>query len=162
MSAVDGEILETTAAQSTISAHLADEFAPAFPQQLEDLDVSAGFLADLALKSVSLEAESTTGGVAARLHLGILVTERLLLRLVQERLIETKGLVGPYNHRYGMLDHGWGKVDRLMSQSSYVVDAEKASHSTAGRRSVTREDAESVVAPSSNPDKRKPAGAFAG
>src|SRR5437879_13622286 len=59
----------------------ADWFVPAFPEKLEDLDVNPAFLADLALKTVPLEAECTTATIAARLRLGLLITEALLQRL---------------------------------------------------------------------------------
>lgn len=56
----------------------ADEFAPPFPGTLEELDVSTGFLADLALKAVSLGAEATTAGVAGRWRVVGLASQRLL------------------------------------------------------------------------------------
>ncbi|MCG3147729.1 MAG: hypothetical protein PCFJNLEI_01170 [Verrucomicrobiae bacterium] len=97
-----------------------DEFTPSFVETLDELDVSPEFLADLALKTVSREAESTTRSVATRLRLGIMVTDALLDRLVNEKFIEKKGVVGLHNYRFGMLERGWTKVDRLLAQSSYV------------------------------------------
>jgi predicted ATPase with chaperone activity len=123
MNAIDSEVQTIQTEEISLQSRPADEWTPSFPQRLEDLDVSSVFLADLALKAVSVEAESTTVSVAQRLHLGIFIVEQLLQRLVQEKLIEAKGRAGLYNHRYAMLDHGWAKVDRLMNQSTYVGPA---------------------------------------
>jgi MoxR-like ATPase len=101
----------------------ADWFVPPFPEKLEDLDVNPGFLADLALKTVPLDAECSTATIAARLHLGLLITEALLQRLCHEKFIEIKGIVGLHNHRYAMLDHGWRELQRLTSFCSYAGPA---------------------------------------
>ena len=101
----------------------ADWFVPPFPEKPEDLDVSPGFLGDLALKTMPLDAECTTATIAARLCLGMLITEALLQRLCQEKLIEVKGMVGLHNHRYAMLDHGWKELQRLTSFCSYAGPA---------------------------------------
>jgi hypothetical protein len=96
---------------------------PPFCERLEDIDVSPGFLADMALKAVSLEPECTTVSVANRLRLGIMVTDALLERLYREKFVEKKGVVGLHNHRYQMLDRGWVEVTRLMNTCSYVGPA---------------------------------------
>jgi predicted ATPase with chaperone activity len=102
----------------------ADPFAPVFPQRLEDLDVSPSFLADLALKTVSVEPDCTTSSIAAKMHLGLIITDALLSRLHADKLIERKGVaVGLHNHHYAMLDRGWAEVKRLMEQSSYIGPA---------------------------------------
>ena len=101
----------------------ADWFVPPFPERLEDLDVGAGFLADLALKTVPLDSDCTTASVANRMRLGMLITEALLQRLTHEKFIEIKGMVGLHNHRYAMLDHGWDALRRLMSFCSYAGPA---------------------------------------
>src|SRR5512139_2139615 len=49
----------------------ASKFIPHVPDKEEDLDVSQSFLAELALKAVSLDSDSTTRTVAHRLRLGI-------------------------------------------------------------------------------------------
>ena len=123
MNAIDSEVQAVQVEDTPLQSRPADEWMPPYPQRLEELDVSPAFLADLVLKAVSVEAKSTTASVAQRLHLGVLITEQLLQRLVQEKLIEATGLVGLYSHRYAMLDHGWAKVDRLMNQSTYVGPA---------------------------------------
>ena len=45
-----------------------DAFVPRFPQKVEELDVSAAFLADLTLKAVALDADCTTASVASRIR----------------------------------------------------------------------------------------------
>lgn len=98
-------------------------FVPPFLHKLEELDVSQGFLADLALKAVSLDSDCTTGSVAERLHLGKVVTDPLLDRLYQEKLVDKTGKVGLNNHRYAMTERGWGRVGQLMSLCSYIGPA---------------------------------------
>lgn len=101
----------------------ADWFVPSFPDGLEDLDVSSGFLADLALKTVPLDSDCTTATIASRLRLGMMITEALLQRLCHDKFIEVKGMVGLHNHRYSMLDHGWLELRRLTSFCSYAGPA---------------------------------------
>jgi MoxR-like ATPase len=101
----------------------ADWFVPPFPEKLEDLDVSPGFLADLALKTVPLDPDCSTTTIAARMHLGIMITEALLQRLCHDKFVEIKGVVGLHNHRYAMLDHGWQELQRLTSFCSYAGPA---------------------------------------
>ena len=101
-----------------------DHFAPAFPQRLEDLDVSPAFLAELALKTVSVEPDCSTTSIAARMHLGLVITDALLARLHTDKFIERKGVAaGLHSHYYAMLDRGWNEVKRLMEQNSYVGPA---------------------------------------
>ena len=101
----------------------ADWFVPPFPEKLEDLDINPGFLADLALKTVPLDSDCTTISIAKRLHLGMMITESILQRLVHDKFIEIKGMVGLHNHLYGMLDHGWEELRQLMSFCSYAGPA---------------------------------------
>jgi predicted ATPase with chaperone activity len=108
--------------QST-TTHVAEYVPPPLPERLEDLDVSPGFLADLALKIVSSQGENTTASVSARLGLGMVITEALLQRLVQEKLIEVTGMVSLSNHSYAMLERGWEKVEYLMRLSNYIGGA---------------------------------------
>ena len=107
-----------TKSEVVIPLDVADEFTPPFLQTLEDLGVGPGFLADLALKTVSLDADCTTARVAQRLRAGVSLTNKLLEQLVEEKLIEKKGMVNLCNYRYGILERGWAKVDRLMDECS--------------------------------------------
>ena len=94
-------------------------FVPPFPRKMSDLGLHLHFLADLALKAVSLEADATTARVAERLHLGILITDQILEQLCRDHLVEKRGVVGPHNHRFNMLDRGWETVARLLKANSY-------------------------------------------
>ncbi len=98
-------------------------FAPTFPLTLEELDVSPDFLTELALKTVSMEPDCTTVRIAERLCLGQVITDQLLERLYNDKLIEKKGAVSLRNNRYGMTERGWGRVEQLMALSSYVGPA---------------------------------------
>jgi hypothetical protein len=97
-----------------------DAFTPPFPHKLDDLDVSIGLLSDLTLKTASLDPDCTTANVAQRLRLGKVVTDLLLHRLYEEKLVDKKGTVGLHNHRYTMTERGWMHVTQLMSLSSYI------------------------------------------
>jgi len=106
-----------------LSATQRDLFVPPFPRKFDELGMHPNFLGELALKVVSVEAEATTATVANRLHLGILITDQILERLGREHVIEKRGVVGPHNHRFAMLDRGWETVARLMRSNSYIGPA---------------------------------------
>jgi predicted ATPase with chaperone activity len=97
--------------------------APRFAATLDDLDVSAAFLADLALKTASLEAEPTTSSVARSLQLGMFVTDLLMDRLYNEKLVEKKGTVGLHNHRFQLTDRGWNRLSQSLEICGYVGPA---------------------------------------
>lgn len=107
----------------SLLATAADTFVPPFRQKLEDLDVNRSFLTDLALKAVSLDMDCTTSAIAEKLRLGMVATEALLQDLYHEKLIEMKGVVGLQNHRYGMLENGWVRHNRIMGVCSYIGPA---------------------------------------
>ncbi len=98
-------------------------FFPRFPEAPEQLDLNPSFLTDLALKTLSVDAECTTSSVAERLRLGVLITETVLQRLYRESLIEMKGSVGLQNHRYALLERGWLRLSQVMSLCSYIGPA---------------------------------------
>jgi predicted ATPase with chaperone activity len=101
-----------------------DPFTPLFPQRLDDLDVAPAFLTDLALKTMSIEPECSTGSIALRMHLGLVITDALLGRLHKDKFIERKGVAsGLHNHHYAMLERGWVEVKRLLEQCSYIGPA---------------------------------------
>jgi hypothetical protein len=128
-------------------------FTPPFPRTLTDLGLHLNFLADLALKAVSLEADPTTARVAERLHLGILITDQILEHLCRDHVIEKRGVVGPHNHRFHMLDRGWEQVARLLKANSYCGPtpvplesyAEMISQQVRSRPTVTRHALEQAM-----------------
>lgn len=100
-----------------------EALGPPIPEELDETGVAQAFLSDLALKHVAMLPEPTTATVAERLHLPRALTEELLYQLYREKLIEMRlqNTVGAT--RYAMLDHGWERVTRLLSQSSYIGPA---------------------------------------
>lgn len=100
-----------------------EQFAPPFPDQLDELDIGEGVLLDLTLKTASLEPDFTTASVAERLRLGMVITDLLLDKLYRDKFIEKKGAIGLHNYRYGVLERGWQRVGQLMSLCSYVGPA---------------------------------------
>jgi len=99
------------------------DFLPKFPETPAQLDLNLSFVTDLALKTLSIDADGTTTSVAERMHLGVMITEEALQRLYREKLIETKGSIGLHGHRYAMLERGWQRVFQLMNVCSYTGPA---------------------------------------
>lgn len=130
-----------------------DAFRPSFPHRLEELDVSLTFLADLALKALSLEPTSTSSEIAERLRLGLTATDQILQRLNRDKLVEIKGVVGTHNHRYGMLERGWAEVARVTTVNSYIGPApvslnaytERITSQIRGRLPATRTSLEAAM-----------------
>ena len=102
---------------------LAGQFNPRFPETPDQLDLNLGFLTDLALKTLSTDANATTASIGDRLKLGLVITDTVLQRLYRENLIEMKGSIAMHNHRYAMLERGWARVFQLMGICSYVGPA---------------------------------------
>lgn len=96
---------------------------PQVPGAIEETGLDFTFLADLALKTVSVDANGTTDRVADRIKLPIAVTEQLLQHLYREQFIEILGRVGFHSHRYAMLGRGWERIHRLFEMSGYVGPA---------------------------------------
>jgi predicted ATPase with chaperone activity len=96
---------------------------PQIPETIAETGLDFSFLADLTLKSVSVDVNCTTDRIADRIKLPITVAEQLLQHLYHEKLIEIRGLVGFHSHRYAMLDRGWDRVRRLFDMSGYVGPA---------------------------------------
>ena len=100
-----------------------DLFVPPFPQKLEDLGVHPNFLADLALKALTLENDGTSASIGQRLALPTLLADLIVQRLYQEKLIEIRGVVAPHNHRVALLDRGWETVLRVLKTNRYTGPA---------------------------------------
>ena len=94
-----------------------------FPETPEQLDLNLGFVGDLALKTLSADAQGTTASVSERMKLGLVITDTVLQRLYRENLIEMKGSIALHNNRYAMLERGWARVFQLMNICSYVGPA---------------------------------------
>ena len=110
--------------QTTILSRAEIEtMGPPVPEELADTGVAEGFLCDLALKHVGLLPEPTTTAVAEQIHLPRMLTEDILQKLYREKLIEVKVQQTEGFTRYGMLDHGWDRLARLLSISGYTGPA---------------------------------------
>jgi hypothetical protein len=96
---------------------------PPVPLTVENTDLNAAFLADLTLKTVYADTDCTTDRVAGRLRLPPSVTETLLLDLYREKFIEIRGKAAGNGHRYGMLERGWQRAQRLLEVSGYIGPA---------------------------------------
>jgi predicted ATPase with chaperone activity len=101
----------------------APDYIPPVPLTVENTQLDFGFLADLALKTVYADANSTTERAAEKLKLSMPVTEELLQHLYHEKFIEIRGLVGFGNNRYGMLDRGWQRAQQLLDMNGYIGPA---------------------------------------
>ena len=98
-------------------------FIPIPPKTLEETQLDFGFLADLALKTVYGDANCTTARAAEKLCLSTPMVESLLQHLYKEKLIEIRGQIGYLNNRYGMLDRGWQRANRLLDLNGYIGPA---------------------------------------
>ena len=100
-----------------------ENFIPIPPKTLEETQLDFGFLADLALKTVYADANCTTARAAEKLCLSTPMVELLLQHLYKEKLIEIRGQIGYLNNRYGMLDRGWQRANRLLDLNGYIGPA---------------------------------------
>ncbi len=99
------------------------EIIPPLPLKVENTQLDFGFLADLTLKTVYADTNCTTERAAQKLKLSMPVTEDLLQHLYREKFIEIRGLVSFGNNRYGMLDRGWQRAQRLLDMNGYIGPA---------------------------------------
>jgi len=99
-----------------------DDFTPVPPSTLEETQLDFNFLADLALKAVYADADSTTVRMSEKLCLPVQLAEMLLQHLYKEKLIEIRSQRGIVT-RYAMLDRGWERVNRLLELNGYIGPA---------------------------------------
>jgi len=69
-------------------------FAPAPPQNLEDLGVSQALVLDLMLRRLLLEGYCTLASLSEKLKLSIAVVDIVFRHMRQQQLIEVKGMIG--------------------------------------------------------------------
>ena len=107
--------------QTTILSRVEVEtMGPPVPEELADTGIAEGFLCDLALKHVAMLPEPTTSAVAERMHLPRTLTEDALQKLYREKLIEVRLQTSIGSTRYAMLDHGWDRLNRVLSICAYT------------------------------------------
>lgn len=99
------------------------DFIPKVPLTAAETGLDFGFLADLALKTVYTDANATTERIAERLKVPVPVAEELLQHLYREKFVEIRGLISYGNNRYGMLDRGWQRAQRLLDMNGYIGPA---------------------------------------
>jgi len=110
--------------QTTILSRVEVEtMGPPVPEELADTGIAEGFLCDLALKHVAMLPEPTTSAVAERMHLPRTLTEDALQKLYREKLIEVRLQTSIGSTRYAMLDHGWDRLNRVLSICAYTGPA---------------------------------------
>ena len=114
--------MSTTVTSAPPQSGEASKVVPPVPLTVEDTGLDPAFLADLTLKTVYADTDCATDRVAERLRLPLAVTETLLLHLYREKFIEIRGKTRS-GHRYGMLDRGWQRADRLLEVSGYIGPA---------------------------------------
>jgi predicted ATPase with chaperone activity len=90
------------------------------PLKADNTQLDFGFLADLALKTVYADANSTTERAAEKMKLAMPVAEELLQHLYREKFVEIRGLISFGNHRYGLLDRGWQRAQQLLQMNGYI------------------------------------------
>ncbi len=105
-----------------------ESMGPPVPEELADTGIAEGFLCDLALKHVAMMPEPTTMAVAERLCLPRTLAEDILQKLYREKLIEVKVQTSVGSTRYAMLDHGWDRVQRLVTVCGYTGPAPVSLH----------------------------------
>ena len=105
-----------------------ESMGPPVPEELADTGIAEGFLCDLALKHVAMMPEPTTMAVAERLCLPRTLAEDILQKLYREKLIEVKVQTSVGSTRYAMLDHGWDRVQRLVTVCGYPGPAPVSLH----------------------------------
>src|ERR671924_2109007 len=96
---------------------------PPAPLKADNTQLDFAFLADLALKTVYADANSTTERAAEKMKLAMPVAEEVLQHLYREKFIEIRGLISFGNHRYGLLDRGWQRAQQLLQMNGYIGPA---------------------------------------
>lgn len=97
--------------------------APIMPELLEHSGLTLGFLADLALKIVSSDANCTSERVSEKIKLPMGISENIMQYLYREKYIDIRERLGVARNRYAILDRGWEKVQRLISINGYIGPA---------------------------------------
>lgn len=100
-----------------------DTSSPVMPEVIEETGLDLSFLADLTLKAVSSDSNCTSERIADRIKLPMGITEYVLQHLYREKLVDIRERSGVQRHRYGMLDRGWERLQRLLALSGYIGPA---------------------------------------
>jgi len=98
-------------------------FIPIPPKTVEETQLNFSFLVDLALKTIYADANCSTTRAAEHLCLPVPIVRLLLEHLCNEKLIEIRGQISHLNYRYGLLERGWQRANRLLDLCSYIGPA---------------------------------------
>lgn len=71
-----------------------NRFAPALPENFEDLGLSQSFVMDLMLRRLLLEGFSSLTSLSQTLKLSVTIIEIVFKHLRAQQLIEVKGMIG--------------------------------------------------------------------
>lgn len=118
---------------------------PIPPKTVEETQLDFNFLVDLALKSVYADANCSTTRMAKQLCLPVPIVRLLLEHLYNEKLIENRGQIGHMEYRYGILERGWHRANRLLDLSSYIGPAPVSLQSYAAMVSQQTKNREPVL-----------------
>jgi hypothetical protein len=100
-----------------------DTKSPVMPELIDQTGLHTGFLADLALKVASSDSDCTSERMADSLKLPMGISENLMHHLYREKYIDIRERSGVQRNRYGMLDRGWERVQRLLTVNGYIGPA---------------------------------------
>jgi hypothetical protein len=100
-----------------------ETLAPTMPELIEQTGLNYSFLADLALKIVSSDADCTSERMSEKIKLPMGISENVMQHLYREKYIDIRERSGVQRQRYAMLDRGWDKVRRLLDINGYIGPA---------------------------------------
>lgn len=111
--------------RNTVSRTIFDDDAriPIMPEFIDQTGLHTGFLADLVLKIASSDSDCTSERIADSLKLPMGISENLMQYLYREKYIDIRERSGVQRNRYGMLDRGWERVQRLLAVNGYIGPA---------------------------------------
>ena len=121
------------------------KFMPIQPTTVEETQLDFSFLADLALKTAYADANCTTTRIAKQLCLSTPIARLLLEHLCNEKLLEIRGQISHMEYRYGILERGWHRANRLLDLSSYIGPAPVSLQSYATMVSQQSKDRKPVL-----------------
>jgi predicted ATPase with chaperone activity len=121
-------VVDTQASQTSQLAQETDSFIPSVPRTIEDTELSVGFLADLALKTLYFAGYISGYEVAEAIKLPFKsITDRVLEFLKRDRFIEVKGSSGgayaEAAYEYVITGKGIERAREIMDRNQYAGPA---------------------------------------
>ncbi len=112
-----------TSAEAVQFVQVGDVWVPRAPVSLNDCGIESLVLADLLLKMAYTVASFTTEAAVAQLCLPAHTVVQLLEQLKTDRLVEIRGVSGPFSYRFAITERGREHAARLLEISGYVGPA---------------------------------------